>query len=196
MNAPQPRLVLASTSRYRRELLARFGIPFVAQPPAVDEEALKDESLGALALAQRLARVKAESLREAFADAVILGSDQTCACEGELLHKPGDFAGACRQLAQLAGKSHELITAVCLVRGDQTLEHVDVTRLVMRSLSRGEIERYVAADEPFDCVGAYKLESRGIALFEKIESGDHTAITGLPLLAVSDLLRQLGFELP
>jgi septum formation protein len=196
MNDAPPQLVLASTSRYRHELLARLGIPFVVQPPAIDEEACKDDSLGALVLAQHLARAKAETLRPTFADAVILGSDQTCACDGQLLHKPGNFEGACRQLAQLAGKSHELITAVCLVRGDERLEHVDVTRLVMRKLSRDEIERYVAADEPLDCVGAYKLEARGIALFEKIESADHTAITGLPLMAVSGLLRQMGFTLP
>jgi septum formation protein len=191
-----PPLILASTSTYRRELLARLGIPFEAVAPAIDEEALKDDSLSPRELAELLACAKAQSLVAAHPDAILLGSDQTCACDGRILHKPGDFEGACHQLAFLSGKTHELTTAICILHGERVWRHTDVTRLTMRRLSSSEIERYVAHDRPFDCVGAYKLEQRGISLFESIASEDHTAITGLPLLAVARLLREAGYALP
>jgi septum formation protein len=189
-------LILASTSRYRSALLSRLGVPFTAEAPLVDERAISGGELSPPALAARLARAKAESLRPRWPRAVILGSDQVCACEGEILHKPGDAISAQRQLQRLAGKPHHLLTAVALVHGDDVYEHTDVTTLWMRPLSPGEIERYVAADQPLDCAGSYKLEERGIALFERIESADHTAIVGLPLLAVARMLRECGFAVP
>jgi septum formation protein len=189
-------LVLASTSSYRAALLARLGVPFSAVAPACDENSLKHDSLAPRELAERLAEAKAASLRERFPEAVILGSDQVCACEGVYLSKPGDAATACRDLAFLAGKSHQLFTALAICRGDQWWMHTDVTTLQMRVLTPDEIQRYVAADNPLDCAGSYKLEERGIALFERIASDDHTAITGLPLLAVARLLRQCGFAIP
>ena len=191
-----PSLILASTSPYRRALLERLGIPFTSLAPPVDEDALKDPALAPQALAEMLAEAKARSLTAQHPGAVILGGDQTCACAGTILHKPGSRAAAIEQLAQLAGKTHALITAVCLVRGDQVARHTDITHLTMRPLDRGEIERYVDADQPWDCVGSYKLEQRGIALFEAIDARDHTAITGLPLIAVARLLRQFGFAVP
>ena len=187
-----PPIILASTSRYRRELLARLGISFTAVAPLCDEEALKDPSLSPQALAEKLALAKARSLVEMHPEAIVLGSDQTCACEGELLHKPGDFANACEQLTRLSGKTHQLFTAVCLLYGDRQQTHCDITSLTMRRLTRVEVERYVAADQPLDCVGSYKLEQHGIALFSAIDSRDHTAITGLPLIAVAELLRAWG----
>lgn len=191
-----PALILASTSPYRRALLERLGIPFTALAPSVDEDALKNPELSPQALAETLAEAKARSLAAQHPDLVILGGDQTCACEGTILHKPGSRAAAIEQLAQLAGKTHELITAVCLVCGSQVARHTDITRLTMRPLERDAIERYVDADQPWDCVGSYKLEQRGIALFEAIDSRDHTAITGLPLMAVAQMLRTFGFTVP
>jgi septum formation protein len=185
-------IILASTSRYRRELLARLGIQFQCVAPPIDEDALKDPALSGRVLAQSLAAAKASSVAALHPEAVVIGSDQTCTCEGVLLHKPGSFSAACQQLARLSGKTHELNTAVCLMYSGRTELHVDVTRLTMHSLSEAEIDRYVAADEPYDCVGSYKLEQRGISLFDRIDSEDHTAITGLPLLFVARILRQWG----
>jgi septum formation protein len=187
-----PDLVLASTSRYRRELLARLGLPFRALAPACDEEALKVPGMAPEALAVRLARAKAESLRAAVPGAVIVGSVQIAA----ILGKPGTPERAEDQLARLAGRTHVLVTAVAVVHPGGLVEHLDVTRLTMRPLSRDQIARYVAADAPVDCAGAYKLEARGIALFSRIESEDHSAVTGLPLIALTTILASLGFPIP
>ena len=191
-----PDLVLASTSPYRRSLLKRLGVPFHCVAPRVDEEALKDPSLPPRALAMLLARAKAESLSTSQPGAVILGSDQLVAFQGLVFGKPGDAGRAVEQLMAMAGHTHELITAVAVRHPAGLVEHTDVTTLWMRPLGRDEVERYVAADRPFDCAGSYKLEERGIALFERIESADHTAITGLPLIAVTTILRGLGFGVP
>lgn len=196
MSTTAQQLILASTSSYRRGLLARLGIAFEAISPAVDEESLKDPALDAQALAEKLAAAKARSLVDRFPAATIIGSDQTCACEGRILNKPGDFDGACEQLALLAGKMHQLFTAVCVVHQGREHRFTDVTSLRMRLLATDEIERYLRADEPYDCVGSYKLEERGIALFDAIESHDHTAIVGLPLIALAKVLRTCGYAVP
>jgi septum formation protein len=118
------------------------------------------------------------------------------AIDGEILGKPGTVEAAERQLARLAGRTHVLITAVAVIAGERVLRHTDVTRLSMRALPPAAIARYVAADDPVDCAGAYKLERRGIALFSRIESDDHTAIVGLPLIALTRMLVELGFAIP
>jgi septum formation protein len=191
-----PDLVLASTSTYRRALLERLGVPFRALAPLVDEEALKEPSLSPVALAGLLARAKAESLADVERDSVVIGGDQLVAFEGRIFGKPGDAVGAIEQLLMMAGRPHELVTAVAVWHRGRTIEHTDVTTLWMRPLTRDEFERYVAADRPFNCAGGYKLEERGITLFERIESADHTAITGLPLIAVTTILRRLGLAIP
>lgn len=188
-------LVLASTSVYRRELLSRLGVPFTAAAPACDEEALKDPTLSPPALAAHLAREKARSLVPRWPQAYILGSDQLVEIDGAVLGKPGTAERATQQLLQLSGRSHRLVTAFALVGpGDAIAEHVDIHTLHMRSLTRVECERYVAADRPLDCAGSYKIEARGIALMERIEGGDFTAIMGLPLIAVTTALRAHAFE--
>jgi septum formation protein len=194
-------LVLASTSRYRRELLDRLRIPYRAVSPAFDEESARDPHLPAEKLAIHLARGKAESLIPQFPDAVILASDQICALGARHLGKPGDSTRAAAQLRQLSGKSHQLVTAVCLYRTDrhgklERQEHIDVTQLRMRSLGMDEINRYVETDVPYDCAGSYKLESLGVSLFDRVESADQTAIIGLPLMAVADMLRAWGWRIP
>lgn len=191
-----PDLVLASTSPYRRELLARLGLPFRVVAPACDEEALKLPGLGAEALAARLARAKAESLLATEPGATLIGSDQLVALGDTLLGKPGTRARAAEQLARLAGRTHLLVTAVAVLHDGRVLEHLDVTRLSMRPLSREQIERYLTADAPLDCAGSYKLEARGITLFERIDAADHSAITGLPLIALTSLLASVGYPVP
>jgi septum formation protein len=192
-----PTLILASTSSYRRELLSRLALPFRVEAPRCDEEALKQPALAPGALAACLAREKACGVAALDPEAHVLGSDQLVDLDGEILGKPGSLAGAAAQLARLSGRSHRLITAVALACPDGSLhEHLDVTTLHMRALRSDEIARYVAADQPSDCAGSYKIERLGISLFEQIECRDFTAITGLPLLAVAALLRRQGFALP
>jgi septum formation protein len=194
--ARPPELVLASTSPYRRALLERLGVSFQCLPPLIDERA-HEKSLGPMApreLAARLASAKAMSL--AAPGRAVLGGDQLVAFEGRVLGKPGTADRAVEQLLELAGHTHELITAVAVIHEDRLIEHVDIARLTMRRLTRDEASRYVEADRPLDCAGSYKIEARGIALFEAIDAADHTAITGLPLMAVSAILRDLGYSVP
>lgn len=189
-------LVLASTSTYRRALLARLGIPFRGRPPACDESALKQGHSNPIQLAERLAQAKAASLVLEEKTAAIIGCDQLVSFKGRVFGKPGTVENAVDQLVTLSGQTHELITAMVVMQGDRTFRHTDVTFLQMRPLSRAAIERYVSQDQPLDCAGSYKLESRGIVMFERIESQDQTAITGLPLIALVSILRDLGFEIP
>lgn len=192
---PTP-LILASTSRYRRELLTRLGVPFVSIVPNFDEEGPKESGMAPRQLAEFLALGKANSVAERYPNATVIGSDQLAAVDGQVLGKPGSEIVAQAQLAQLAGRTHELITAVAVVAGGVAHQFVDITRLRMRPLSAAAIARYVERDEPLDCAGGYKLEGQGITLFEAIESADHTAIIGLPLIALTTVLRQLGFDIP
>ena len=191
-----PDLVLASTSRYRRALLHRLGVPFRCHPPGIDEDAPKSSIASPLALAEALARAKAGCLAEAEPGAIVIGGDQLVEFEGRVYGKPGSTEAAVRQLAELAGRSHRLITSIAVRHGGGVIAHTDTTVLHMRPLRREEIERYVAADRPFDCAGSYKLEEMGIVLFDRIESSDQSAITGLPLIALTTILRGLGFEIP
>lgn len=189
-------LILASTSPYRRALLERLGVPFRAEAPAVDEDAYKARIPSPVALAEALARAKAEAVARSHTGAVVIGSDQLVALDGQILGKSGSTEAAESQLAAMAGRTHDLVTAMTVIHPGGIAAHTDVTRLTMRSLAPEAIRRYVAADRPLDCAGSYKLEARGIALFERIESQDHSAITGLPLIALTTILRSLGFALP
>lgn len=187
-------LILASTSPYRRQLLQRLGLPFEVVAPGVDESAYA--GLEALRLTETLAEAKTKAVAARFPDAVVIGSDQVAALDRTILGKPGTAAQAEAQLAALAGRTHTLYTSVAIVSGATILRHTDVTRLTMRALDSEAIARYVAHDQPLDCAGAYKLEQQGIALFERIESADQSAIQGLPLLAVVKMLDQLGLRVP
>ncbi len=188
-------IVLASTSRHRRDLLTRAGIPFEAVAPTVDEEALKDgrppEELAAF-----LARAKAESIAKQRPRDIVIGSDQIAIHRGQQLGKPGTRDNAIAQLTRLSGDSHRLVTAMTVIGNGEMHEHLEVAELTMRALAAEQIARYVDADGPLDCAGSYRLESRGIALFERVTSNDHTAIVGLPLLALVRLLAKLRVVLP
>jgi septum formation protein len=194
----EPGLVLASTSSYRRSLLQRLGVPFRCRSPLCDEAALQRRSAGLepRRLAETLALAKASSLLDDEPRSTIIGCDQLVSLGGRVFGKPGSAERAVDQLRSLSGQTHELITALVVVRGPDIFRHTDVTRLRMRPLACEAIERYVAADGPFDCAGSYKLESRGIVLFDRIESEDQSAITGLPLIALTTILSDLGFPVP
>ena len=190
-------LVLASTSRYRRALLERLGLVHEAVAHRCDEDAYKDGSLAPDELARTLARAKAESVRSMHLDSFVIGSDQLLNLDGAVLGKPGTKERANAQLAMLSGRTHRLVTALAVITPDGSLhEHLEVHHMRMRTLRAEEIERYVDVDEPLDCAGSYRIERLGIALFERIDGHDFTAIEGMPLLALSNLLRREGFLLP
>ncbi len=195
-----PELILASTSRYRREQLERLGLPFRSVAPACDEEALKAPLSAAGAaprvLAEALALAKAESLRATLPEAVIIGGDQVAALGDTILGKPGTAARAREQLAALNGREHVLVTAIAVVHRGHLWRHTDISTLRMRQLDPEQIHRYVERDHPLDCAGSYKLERRGVALFERIVCEDHSAITGLPLMALARILAEIGYRIP
>jgi len=186
-------LILASTSPYRRELLARLGLAFRAEAPQFDEDAHKNRGLSPLSLAEFLAAGKARSL-SAKGNCVI-GGDQLVSFENQILGKSKTFDGACQQLAMMSGKTHELITAVMVIYQGEEIAHTNRTRLTMRKLSPSLIEDYVKAENPVDCAGSYKIETRGISLFEKIETDDFSAIQGLPLLWLTQTLANRGYRI-
>lgn len=195
MNATPARLLLASTSPYRRELLARLRLPFEVRRPDVDETPMPGEAPEALA--HRLAGLKAAAVAADEPGAWVIGSDQVAAFDGRLLGKPGDRATAIAQLRSMSGREVRFVTAVALACDNEPLLiRSDDTRVRFRTLDPAEIERYVDAERPFDCAGSFKCEGLGIALFETIDTRDPTALVGLPLIATTDLLRQVGFALP
>ena len=189
-------LILASTSRYRRELLERLGFAFRCVAPDVDETAVKRLGLAPRDLALELAKRKAGIGAKANPAACVIGSDQVCSLGSRIFSKPMDRAGAIAQLEALSGQTHELSTAVAMASGNELETHVEVTTLRMRELSRAEIERFVDLDTPFDCAGSYKIEAHGIGLFAAIQSTDWNAIVGLPLLWLGQRLRERGFAGP
>jgi len=189
-------LILASSSPYRRALLKRLGLPFRCQSPDVDETAVKALGLPPQPLAERLADAKAQRVAAQEPEAAVIGSDQLVVFQGQVLGKPGIVDKAIEQLLAMSGYEHKLITSMTVIHKDDIHRHTDVTRLHLRSLTRDEIARYVEADSPLDCAGSYKIESRGIVLFDRIDSTDHSAITGLPLIALTTILRDLGFPVP
>ena len=190
------RLVLASTSRYRRELLERLRLSFDVARPDVDETASPGESPRNLAI--RLAQAKACAVATQLADdAWALGSDQVAEVEGRALGKPGGRAAAIAQLDSMSGRIVRFHTALCLAHADgRTFANIDLTEVHFRALTDAEIERYVDAEQPFDCAGSFKSEGLGIALFERIDNRDPSALVGLPLIATCMLLRKAGFALP
>jgi septum formation protein len=191
-----PRLILASTSAYRRALLARLAVPFECLPPGCDERRLADEP--APALAQRLARLKAEAVASQHPASVVIGSDQVAVRGAEILGKPGTVERCTEQLLRSSGHEVVFLTAVHVVDGrhGRAESHLDRTVVRFRGLRVDEISRYIAADTPLDCAGGFKAESLGIALFDRIESCDPTALTGLPLIWVSAALRRVGIPVP
>ncbi len=188
------KLLLASTSRYRRELLQRLGLPFECLHPEADETPRADEAVAAMT--QRLASAKAEAVARQHRQAWVIGSDQAAELDGQPLGKPGDAAHAEAQLAAMSGRAVRFHTAVCLCHDTTCYTATDLTTVRMRRLDAASIRRYIAREQPFDCAGSFKSEGLGIGLFDAIESTDPTALIGLPLIATARLLREAGFEVP
>ncbi len=191
-------LVLASTSRYRAELLQRLTPRFRQVAPHIDESRLDAETPSALA--ERLALAKARALAPQAIGTLVIGSDQVAAAGDSVLGKPCTIERAIEQLAACSGREVTFFTAVALIdtRVAPYVEHVatDLTRVRFRSLEREEIARYVEREQPLDCAGSFKVEGLGISLFEAVENRDPTALIGLPLLALCALLRAAGVGLP
>lgn len=190
---PQPRrLVLASTSRYRRELLERLGLAFETASPQFDETPLSREAPASTAL--RLAVGKARSLAARFPDALIIGADQVASCEGERLDKPGEHATAVRQLRKVSGKEARFDTAVALLdaASGAVQSRVVPCKVRFRALDDRRIESYLRREQPYDCAGSAKAEGLGIALIAGIETEDPTSLIGLPLIALTGMLEQAG----
>jgi septum formation protein len=194
LKLPYP-LILASTSKYRGALLAQLGHPFEAISPGVDEDQLKSKNFTPTQIATELAKLKALAVFKKRPEACVIGSDQVCVLNGELLSKPGSKENAILQLQKMQGIHHELITAVTILSPKGEINFHNRTLLFMRPLTLSEITRYVEEDLPLDCAGSYKLESKGIKLFEKIEMDDHTSIIGLPLIQLNNHLLKIGYPI-
>jgi septum formation protein len=194
MTSPPPRLILGSTSRYRRELLTRLRLPFEVEAPGVDETPRPGEAPAALA--QRLALEKARAVAARHPQDVVIGSDQVADLAGEPLGKPGDHARAVAQLQRMSGQRVVFQTALAVVRQDTGFEAVDLAAVsvTFRTLSDTEIETYLRLDEPYDCAGSARSESLGVALLSAIDSDDPTALVGLPLIRTCALLRAAGLD--
>ncbi len=193
MRPTPPRLILASTSRYRRELLERLQIPFKIVGSDVDETASAWEAPAALAA--RLALAKAEAVARTHAGAVVIGSDQVADLDGLALGKPGTAERARAQLVAASGRAVHFHTAVAIVgAAGKPVTHADRTTVRFRRLAAPEIARYVELDAPLDCAGSFRSEGLGIALFDSIESTDPTALIGLPLVWLAGALRALGLD--
>lgn len=194
----EPMILLASSSRYRAEMLARVVPSFTQAAPDIDEIALAGELPSATA--ERLAAQKALTIAATHPGHLVIGSDQVAELDGIALGKPGTVERAQAQLSRCSGRSVNFHTALCLVdgRGPQPVLHraLDTTRVVFRELDAEAISRYIALDQPLDCAGSFKVERLGVALFERVENNDPSALVGLPLISLCALLRQAGVQIP
>lgn len=190
---PVHKIILASTSPYRRKLLEQIHLTHSVMSPLVDEEKLKKESTVSIADLPLFLAEKAESISTLHPNAIVIGCDQMGLIQNVPLNKAKTKDKAIEQLMHLQGKPHQLITAMVIRHESKILRHIDHTTLYMRPLSQKQIRHYVDLDNPLDCAGSYKIESLGISLFERIETQDHTAIVGLPLMTLIQLLESLGY---
>jgi len=192
MTLVPPRLILASSSKYRQELLSRLKIPFFSLSPEIDETPLPGEQPEQLAL--RLAIAKAQRIARANPAHVVIGADQVASLHGHPLGKPGHAAAAHAQLRQLSGQTVTFYSAMAVIAGAQVQSVVVPTHCVFRSLSDAAIARYIAIDQPFDTAGSAKAECLGIALMQSMHSSDPTSIIGLPLIELTRMLNQVGLD--
>jgi septum formation protein len=191
---PTPRLILASTSRYRRELLQRLRLPFEVVAPLTDETPLPAESPAALAL--RLALAKAQAVAALHPGAVVIGSDQVADLDGQAIGKPGNHERATEQLRMMRGRRVVFQTGVAVVRADTGYAQAMLAPVTVsfRNLSDAEIEHYLRTEQPYDCAGSAKCETLGIALLDAIDSDDPTALVGLPMIRTCRMLREAGIN--
>jgi septum formation protein len=195
-NPSAPKILLASSSPYRRGLLDRFLDRFEVVDPEVDET--NNQDLGPADLARHLARRKAEAVAVNARNALIIGADQLAVLDDRVLGKPGDHAKAVEQLLAASGKSVTFLTAVCVLDpvGRTRYEHIDTTIVRFRKFDRRLADTYLRHDQPYDCAGSFKIEGAGFVLFESVKTDDPTALIGLPMIWVADRLLQLGYLSP
>jgi len=188
-------LVLASTSISRKELLGRLGLPFITASPDVDESPLAHET--PRQLVSRLAEAKARAVAAQHPDALIIGSDQVAIIDGNILGKPGNHARAAAQLRMVSGKRLKFLTGLCLLNTTTDRAQVNIVTfgVVFRALSDAQIERYLAREQPYHCAGSFKSENLGIALCERCEGDDPTALIGLPLIRLVRMLENEGITI-
>ena len=187
---------LASSSRYRRELLSRLGLSFEVDSPDIDESRLPAET--ADTLVRRLAEAKArEVAKRTGVASLIIGSDQVSVLDGEILGKPGNFTNNIKQLQAASGRRVQFLTGLCLLNAASGARQVDVIEFAVqfRRLSSDQVEHYVRSEKPYDCAGGFKSEGLGIALFESMHGDDPSALVGLPLIRLTDMLRNEGIDI-
>ena len=188
-------LILASESIYRKELLERLNLSFSTAPANIDEESIWEKNLSPKEVSIELSKMKAKKVFENNTEAIVIGSDQVIALGNEIFGKPKTEEKAVAQLRQLQGKTHQLITSVCLISKDKEIIFTNETLLKIRSdLTEQDLKKYVQFDQPLYCAGSYKIEGMGIALFEKVETTDFTSIIGLPLMELAKTLKEFGVE--
>jgi septum formation protein len=186
------RLILASSSTYRKNLLQRLQLEFVTASPNIDESRITNESPEQMV--KRLALAKASVVAKLNPNSLIIGSDQLATCDNQIIGKPGSFEKAVEQLTHFSGKTVFFITGVAVLKLEDNIQLYEQNnvRVTFRNLNSTEIERYVTIDKPFDCAGSFKIESLGTCLFEQVVSDDPTSLEGLPLIVLSRLLRKAG----
>ena len=191
------KIILASGSQYRKELLSKLGISFEAFSPDIDEELIKNnQKLSIEEKAVTLATEKAKAIQLKHPNAIVIGSDQICHKAQKIYSKSGSIEKSYDILKELNNSEHKLTTAYCILKDDLCVTHTNITKLKMRNLDSLQIKNYLSLDKPIDCAGSYKLELNGISLFEKIETEDYTAIVGLPLIQLGNDLAKLGIQIP
>lgn len=192
------KIVLASTSKYRREQLSTLGIPFAMEKPLFDEDAMKQQIISLLKdpilIAQRLSYLKGESISKP--ETITISGDQLVAFQGHILGKPGSREKAIEQLSILQGQNHDLVTACTVFNGLGATEILNVTRISLKPLSQAQIQKYVDLDQPWDCAGSYKIEKHGIQIVASLETEDFTGIQGLPLLSLAKTLGSFNISIP
>ena len=191
-----PPIVLASSSSYRRELLTRLQLPFTCHSPDIDETPQANES--AQALVQRLALSKARTLAQHYPQHIIIGSDQVAVLDGKIIGKPLHAEGATQQLSAASGRSLVFLTGLAVIDTRTQIEQVDLVPFTVhfRTLNAAQIQRYIAAEQPFDCAGSFKSEGLGVSLFQATEGSDATSLVGLPLIRLCDMLNACGIAVP
>jgi septum formation protein len=190
------RIILASKSPYRKQLLKRLGLEFDCIDSGLNESIIKAQISDPIELTRALSLEKARIIAKKHPDALIIGSDQVCHINGEILGKTGSLEGSMIQLMKLQGKKHELVTSYAIITTNEEIIKTNITTLHVRPLNEAQVKKYLSADNPIDCAGSYKLELNGISLFNKIETEDQTAIIGLPLICLANDLNRLGHIIP
>ena len=190
------KIILASTSIYRKQQLERLNISFSTAAPSVDEDTLKAKGLDHIQLSKELSLLKARDISALHDDAIVIGGDQVASFNQTILSKPKTKQRAFEQLKSMAGKEHQLTTSLAVICGGQEYVYTGIAKMKMRQLTDSQIVRYIDIDEPLHSCGSYRLEALGISLFESVDCEDYTSIIGIPLMWTARTLSILGVPVP